>query len=717
MTLALCLLFGEFAEVTEKVEAADFEKLAKGLQIPSPLEIMDKALEKFRDDNAIAFRDKMMDLLKYMNRNRLGRDIRNQIKGHLRLQYESAYTDAVVLQDIPISIRAKILQNLYQSYIENVPLFKGCSSEFISQVVTRVPGEVIMEQGNVVDQLYFIRHGVLEEVGLAKDGSEETVTLLEPNSSFGDISIVCNIPQPYTVRVCELCRLIRIDKQSFSNILEIYFHDGRRILSNLLQGKESNLRMKQLESDIALHIGKHEVELALKVNSAAYHASRGYEDITSFLIQEGIDINAPDKFGNTPVLEAIKSGHDCVASLLVKEGALLNIENAGSFLCMVIERGIQIYYEDYCQTVLIRTPKTMISECHFMLLLLKDNTQWQGCFWELVLLFSQRTGGEILQLMKPSISGTEEVGIAKDGSEETMTLLEPNSSFRDISIACNIPQPYIVRVCELCRLIRIDKQSFSNILEIYFHDGRRILSNLLQHLAASRGYEDITSFLIQEGVDINALAIKSRHDRVASLLVKEEALLNIENAGSFLCMAIGKGDSDLLQRLLSNGVDPNTKDYDHRTPLYVAATQGQYSMAKLFLGTGASVFSKDRWRNTPVDEARVSGNKQMISLLEKAKSAQLSEFPDVPHEISDKLWLRKYTVFPFHPWESKGLSKHGVFLWIPQTIEELVGIRSAYILTSVDPTCGHTGYVVAAVYSNLVFFSPFSSHKMAFAKM
>ncbi|KAM3308757.1 hypothetical protein P3S67_010501 [Capsicum chacoense] len=114
-----------------------------------------------------------------------------------------------------------------------------------------------MEQGNVVDQLYFVCHGVLEEVSIAKDGSEETMTLLEPNSSVRDISIACNIPQPYIVRVCELCRLIRIDKQSFSNILEIYFHDGRRILSNLLQGKESNLRIKQLESDIALHIGKH----------------------------------------------------------------------------------------------------------------------------------------------------------------------------------------------------------------------------------------------------------------------------------------------------------------------------------------------------------------------------------------------------------------------------------------------------------------------------
>ncbi|XP_057496868.1 potassium channel SKOR-like isoform X2 [Actinidia eriantha] len=321
------------------------------------------------------FRDKMTDLMKYMNRNRLGRDIRNQIKGHVRLQYESSYTEASVLQDLPISIRAKISQTLYKSYIENVPLFKGCSLEFINQIVIRVheefflPGEVIMEQGNVVDQLYFVCHGTLEEVGIRADGSEESVSNLEPNSSFGEISILCNIPQPYTVRVCELCRLLRIDKQSFSNILEIYFHDGRIILNNLLEGKVSNVRVKQLESDITFHIGKQEAELALRVNSAAYHgdlhqlkgliragadpnktdydgrsplhlaASRGYEDITHFLIQEDVDINISDKFGNTPLLEALKNGHDRIASILVKEGAELKIDTAGSFLCTVVARG------------------------------------------------------------------------------------------------------------------------------------------------------------------------------------------------------------------------------------------------------------------------------------------------------------------------------------------------------------------------------------------
>ncbi|GFP91968.1 5'-adenylylsulfate reductase 1 chloroplastic [Phtheirospermum japonicum] len=42
-------------EVVEKVEVEDYEKLAKELENASPLEIMDKALEKFGNDIAIAF--------------------------------------------------------------------------------------------------------------------------------------------------------------------------------------------------------------------------------------------------------------------------------------------------------------------------------------------------------------------------------------------------------------------------------------------------------------------------------------------------------------------------------------------------------------------------------------------------------------------------------------------------------------------------------------
>ncbi|XP_077230384.1 potassium channel SKOR-like [Tasmannia lanceolata] len=453
------------------------------------------------------FRDKMTDLIKYMNRNKLGKDLRDQIKGHLRLQYESSYTEAAVLQDIPVSIRAKISQNLYKPYIEKVPLFKGCSLEFINQIVIRLreefflPGEVIMEQGNAVDQLYFVCDGVLEEVGIAEDGSGETVLLLEPNSSFGEIAILCNIPQPYTVRVCELCRLLRLDKQSFSNILEICFSDGRTILSNLLEGKESNQRIKQLESDVTFHIGKQEAELALRVNSAAYHGDLYH---LKDLIRAGADPNKTDYDGRSPL-----------------------------------------------------------------------------------------------------------------------------------------------------------------------------------HLAASRGFEDIAYFLIQQGLDTNTLdkfgntplleALKNGHDRVASLLFKEGALLHVDDAGSCLCMAVARGDSDFLKKLLSYGIDPNSKDYDHRTPLHIAASEGSYLMAKMLVEAGASVLSKDRWGNTPLDEGHRAGSKPLIKLLEDAKSIQMPEFSDISQEIRDKTHPpRKCTVFPFHPWDPKEKRREGVVLWIPRSLEELI---------------------------------------------
>ncbi|XP_009147314.1 potassium channel SKOR isoform X1 [Brassica rapa] len=455
------------------------------------------------------FRDKMADIMRYMNRNKLGRNIRGQITGHLRLQYESSYTEAAVLQDIPVSIRAKIAQTLYLSYIEKVPLFRGCSSEFINQIVIRLheefflPGEVIMEQGSVVDQLYFVCHGVLEEIGTAKDGSEEIVSLLQPDNSFGEISILCNIPQPYTVRVSELCRVLRLDKQSFMNILEIYFHDGRRILNNLLEGKESNGRIKQLESDITFHISKQEAELALKLNSAAF-----YGDLYQLksLIRAGADPNKTDYDGRSPL-----------------------------------------------------------------------------------------------------------------------------------------------------------------------------------HLAASRGYEDITLYLIQESVDVNIKdklgntplleAIKNGNDRVAALLVKEGATLSIENAGTFLCTVVAKGDSDFLKRLLNNGIDPNSKDYDQRTPLHVASSEGLYLLARQLVEAGANVLKKDRWGNTPLDEALVCGNKMLIKLLEDAKTSQMSTFLNSSKEIKDKVYKKKCTVYSSHPNDSKEKRRRGIVLWVPKSIEELV--RSA----------------------------------------
>eukprot|EP00257_Ricinus_communis_P028191 XP_025015605.1 potassium channel SKOR isoform X3 [Ricinus communis] len=465
------------------------------------------------------FRDKMTELIKYMNRNNLEKGITNDIKGHLRLQYNRSYTEAAVLQDIPISIRAKISQKLYEPFIKEVPLFRGCSLEFIKQIAIKVheefflPGEVIIEQGHVVDQLYVVCHGelVMEEGrGRDNDETEESPMCLQTFSSFGEVSFFCNTPQPYTVRVRELCRVLRLDKQSFTEMLEIYFSDGRIILNNLVEGKDSNLRNELLQSDVTLYIEKSELVLATRLNCATYD-------------------------------------------------------------------------------------------------------------------------GDIYRLKRFIGAGAD-----------------PN---------------------------RTD------------YDGRSPL-----HIAASKGFEDITLLLIDHGVNVNISdkfgntplleAVKNGHDEVASLLVRAGATMAIDDSGGFLCMAVARRDMGLLKRALANGINPSAKNFDCRTPLHIAASEGSYPIACLLLEAGASVFSKDRWGNTPLDDARVGGNKNLIKLLEVARTTQMSEFSESPQRVeASEMRRRKCTVFPFHPWDPIE-KRNGVVLWVPQTMEELVKVAMEQLKSS-----------------------------------
>jgi len=89
-------------------------------------------------------------------------------------------------------------------------------------------------------------------------------------------------------------------------------------------------------------------------------------------------------------------------------------------------------------------------------------------------------------------------------------------------------------------------------------------------------------------------ALKNGNDRVAELLYREGAIVDIKDAGSFLCSAVARGDTEFVKRVLANGLDPNSRDYDHRTPLHVASSQGLYVMAKVLIEGGADVFLKDR---------------------------------------------------------------------------------------------------------------------------
>ncbi|XP_059293380.1 integrin-linked protein kinase 1-like isoform X2 [Lycium ferocissimum] len=75
--------------------------------------------------------------------------------------------------------------------------------------------------------------------------------------------------------------------------------------------------------------------------------------------------------------------------------------------------------------------------------------------------------------------------------------------------------------------------------------------------------------------------------------------IDMQMIGTFLSFA-SRGDRVGLNQMLRQGISPNVQDYDKRTALHLAASEGHASIVELLLAYKADVNLKDRWRRTTV---------------------------------------------------------------------------------------------------------------------
>ncbi|KAK6054559.1 glutaminase [Cooperia oncophora] len=78
-------------------------------------------------------------------------------------------------------------------------------------------------------------------------------------------------------------------------------------------------------------------------------------------------------------------------------------------------------------------------------------------------------------------------------------------------------------------------------------------------------------------------------------------------------------DMVALRRLYMQGVDLSTSDYDRRTPLHVAASEGDLNMVKFLVNVAkVDVDARDRWDRSPLDDARFFKHAACVEFLERA---------------------------------------------------------------------------------------------------
>jgi len=135
------------------------------------------------------------------------------------------------------------------------------------------------------------------------------------------------------------------------------------------------------------------------------------------------------------------------------------------------------------------------------------------------------------------------------------------------------------------------------------------------HIAASVGSLETVELLLEWKAEINATdrfgssplldAVRHRNKNVCECLLRHGGELLGSNVGVMLCEAAAIGDVEELQFLITNGADPNVGDYDRRTALHLASSNGQVPVLNYLLSIQPpiEVNARDRMMGTPLDDA------------------------------------------------------------------------------------------------------------------
>lgn len=394
-------------------------------------------------------------------------------------------------------------------------------------------------------------------------------------------------------------------------------------------------------------------------------ASEGRLPAVVYLVtNHNVDINCRDKFGGSPILDAANNEHLATVKWLRANGATTHntpqvkmmmfqacFKGDVKKLRLLLATGIDVDSTDYD----LRTGLMVAAGCGHVttvrLLLAKGANQALRDRWGNTAL-DATTGSEMEEVrdMLKDLSGVG--GNEREGDEETAPLLafSPNLTAPLLPsnpnlLVINPPtnkeekKKYTANCREICTAAaggRLEEMKRlvakgGRVLADQAHlDGRTPLI-----LAAANGHLDIIKYLVvMKEVNTNARdrwgvtalqeALNNKHAEIVTVLKAHGAVVIQQEVGYKLCYMAHKGDIDGLNTAADQGVDLNIADYDARTALHLAASEGQLAIVHWLLLRGAAVHNTDKFGYTALDDARRYGHSAIVELLEKSHQASLN---------------------------------------------------------------------------------------------
>ncbi|THU49172.1 hypothetical protein C4D60_Mb06t06760 [Musa balbisiana] len=187
------------------------------------------------------FRDTIQAASEFAARNHLSQNIRCQMLSHICLRFKTeGLKQQETLNSLPKGVRTSIACHLFYPVVQQVYLFRGVSRNFLYQLVTEMQAEYFPPREDVIlhkeapTDLYILVTGAVD-LRSNIHGNEQIHKRVSAGEVFGEIGVLCHMPQPYTARTVELSQILRLSSSTFMNMIQENAGDGIIIMNNLFQ--------------------------------------------------------------------------------------------------------------------------------------------------------------------------------------------------------------------------------------------------------------------------------------------------------------------------------------------------------------------------------------------------------------------------------------------------------------------------------------------------
>jgi len=153
------------------------------------------------------------------------------------------YNEENFLEELPDGLKLETLTFLRQNLFKDLDLFKGASTEFITELAENLkeiaitPDEFLFNEGDIGNKVYFVIKG---ELSVLTETDSKEIAKINKGDFFGEIALFKNKPRNASVKAITFCHLYYLDKDSFDLFIPKYPSIASKIEAKVLEREKSN---------------------------------------------------------------------------------------------------------------------------------------------------------------------------------------------------------------------------------------------------------------------------------------------------------------------------------------------------------------------------------------------------------------------------------------------------------------------------------------------